>query len=100
VLEQAGTSFDWVILDTPPVTLLSDTPLLAAMVDAVVMVIDAGSSQYAAVERAIENLGREKVIGVVLNRVDNDALKSTQYYDYYYRDSTAKRLAGLSGAGR
>jgi capsular exopolysaccharide synthesis family protein len=94
VLEQAGTSFDWVVLDTPPVTLLSDTPLLAAMVDAVVMVIDAGSSQYAAVERAIENLGREKVIGVVLNRVDNDALKATQYYDYYYRDNAAKRTTG------
>jgi capsular exopolysaccharide synthesis family protein len=99
VLAQAGTSFDWVVLDTPPVTLLSDTPLLAAMVDAVVMVIDAGSSQYAAVERAIENLGREKVIGVVLNRVDNDALKATQYYDYYYRDNVAKRPAEVP-AGR
>jgi receptor protein-tyrosine kinase len=96
VLEQASASFDWVVLDTPPVTLLSDTPLLAAMVDVAIMVIDAGSSQYAAVERAIENIGREKVIGVVLNRVDDETLKATQYYEYYYRDH-ASRGAGAPG---
>jgi len=95
VLKQAAEGFDWVILDTPPVALISDAHLMAAMVDAAVMVINAGSSQCAVVQRAIESIGREKVIGVVLNRVGSDALKATHYYDYYSRNGgTEPRTPG------
>ena len=40
------------------------------MVDAAVLVIDAGTTQHAVVQRAIESIGREKIVGVVLNRVE------------------------------
>jgi Mrp family chromosome partitioning ATPase len=68
------------------VALLSDAHLMAAMVDAAVLVINAGSSQCSVVQRAIESIGREKILGVVLNRVGTDALKVTHYYDYYSRN--------------
>ena len=83
IIEQAAPSFDWVIIDTPPVGLLTDAHLLAAMVDAAVLVIDAGTTQHAVVQRAIESIGREKIVGVVLNRVErrcargSDAITST-----------------------
>lgn len=85
IIQQAVTGFDWVILDTPPVALLSDAHLLAAMVDAAVLVIDAGATPCAMVQRAIESIGRAKIVGVVLNRVEDSVLAGARYYDY--RDS-------------
>lgn len=91
ILAQASESFDWVILDTPPVALLSDTHLLSAMVDAAVLVINAGATPFSLIQRAIETLGREKIIGVVLNRVGNDALAEANYYEYYRAGSDSRR---------
>lgn len=98
IIEQAAATFDWVILDTPPVGLLTDAHLLAAMVDAAVLVIDAGTTQHAVVQRAIESIGREKIVGVVLNRVADDALADATYYEYFEDSSRKKRRRGyLSG---
>ena len=91
IIEQAAASFDWVILDTPPIELLTDTHLLVAMVDAAVLVIDAGTTQHPTVLRAVESLGREKIVGVVLNRVDDAALAESTYYEYYRGGSRSKR---------
>jgi capsular exopolysaccharide synthesis family protein len=71
ILEKAAANFDWVIVDTPPVVLLPDTNLLAAMVDASVLVIHAGKTSYDLVSRAITALGRERILGVVLNGVED-----------------------------
>lgn len=99
IIEQAAAEFDWVILDTPPVTLLTDTHLLAAMVDSAVLVIGAGSTPCALVQQTIESIGRDKIVGVVLNRVDTSALKDASY-DSYYRYETAgkKRELAMSSA--
>jgi protein-tyrosine kinase len=88
VLEEARERYEWVIIDTPPVALLPDANLLAAMVDAAVLVIGAGSTPYPAVERAINALGRERISGVVLNRADLQTLHADygdygQYYGHY-----------------
>ena len=83
VIERAAAGFDWVIIDTPPVGLLTDAHLLAAMVDAAILVIDAGRTQHAIIQRAIESIGREKIVGVVLNRVEERALADASDYKYY-----------------
>ena len=69
VLDEAREKFDWVILDTPPVGLLPDAHLLAAMVDGAVLIVGAGMSPHRAVAKAAEVIGRERILGVVLNRV-------------------------------
>ena len=91
IIEQAAAGFDWVIIDTPPVGLLTDAHLLAAMVDAAVLVIDAGTTQHPVVQRAIENIGRAKIVGVVLNRVESRALEEASHYKYYDDASRKKR---------
>ena len=90
IIQEAASSFDWVILDTPPVGLMTDAHLLAAMVDAAVLVIRAGSVQCANVQRAIESIGRDKIVGVVLNRVAGETL-AENYYSY--RASNARRVS-------
>ena len=78
---RAAANFDWVIVDTPPIGLLTDTHLLSAMVDSAVLVIDAGRTQYAIMQQAIESIGREKIVGVVLNRVEERALADASDYE-------------------
>ena len=69
VLDEAREKFDWVILDTPPVGLLPDAHLLAAMVDGAVLIVGAGMSPHRAVAKAADVIGRDRILGVVLNRV-------------------------------
>jgi protein-tyrosine kinase len=69
VLEQARARFDWVLLDTPPVTLLTDASLLVSKADLVILVVEAGKTSFDAVQRAVDAVGRDRLIGVVLNRV-------------------------------
>jgi capsular exopolysaccharide synthesis family protein len=83
LIEEAAATFDWVIIDTPPVVLLPDANLLAAMVDAAILVIGAGKTPYKLITRAIDALGREKILGVVLNRVDRSCLAGGYGYGYY-----------------
>jgi Mrp family chromosome partitioning ATPase len=40
------------------------------MADAAIFVIRAGRTQHSAVKKAIDTLGRERLLGVVLNGVD------------------------------
>ena len=41
LIREASATFDWVVIDTPPVVLLPDANLLAAMVDAAILVVGA-----------------------------------------------------------
>jgi capsular exopolysaccharide synthesis family protein len=95
VLTEAAEKFDWVILDTPPVELLPDANLLAAMVDAAVLVVSAGRTPYTSVQRAIAAIGRERILGVVLNRVEDKAFEHGAYYQGYY-GAGGKRHPALS----
>jgi capsular exopolysaccharide synthesis family protein len=70
ILQEAASRFDWVVLDAPPMGPLADAGLLAEMADAAIFVIRAGRTQHPVVKRAIDTLGRERVLGVVLNGVE------------------------------
>ncbi len=91
LLQMASERYDWVILDTPPVAFLPDGHLLAAMVDTVVLVVVAGRTPAPAAQRAVEEIGRDKIIGVVLNRVAKATLQAYGQTSYYtsYRNAAA-----------
>jgi capsular exopolysaccharide synthesis family protein len=84
LVEAAARDYDWVIIDTPPVGLLTDANLVVQLVDAVVMVIAAGVVSYKLLQRAVDVLGRERIIGVVLNRAAHAAFTRDYGYDGYY----------------
>jgi capsular exopolysaccharide synthesis family protein len=71
ILDEMAEQFDWVIVDTPPVVHLPDTNLLVGMVDAAIVVIEAGRTSYEMIERAIQVIGRQRVLGFVLNGVED-----------------------------
>jgi capsular exopolysaccharide synthesis family protein len=83
LVQHASSRFDWVVLDTPPVGLLSDANLIARVAHAVLFVIAAGSTPHAVVQRAIAQLGAERIFGIVLNRAADAALPQSTHYSYY-----------------
>jgi protein-tyrosine kinase len=87
LVQEARAAFDWVILDTPPVTMLTDASLVSAMTDGALIVVKAGETPWDLVDRAVQAVGRERTLGVVLNRATGQ-LPSTGYYDYYNYYST------------
>jgi protein-tyrosine kinase len=83
ILAEAAQQFDWVIVDTPPVALLPDANLLAAMIDTAVLVIGAHATPYPLVRRAVDAIGQQRILGVVLNRMARaDMVASYNYYGY------------------
>ena len=82
LLDEARELFDWIIIDSPPVALLPDANLLGAMVDGALIVIKAGSTPYELVQRAVEAIGRARILGVVLNRAET--VPHGYGYDYYH----------------
>ncbi len=85
-LKTAAESFDWVILDSPPVLSLSDTSLLAPLCNTVVLVVRANSTPSKLVMDAVNRLGRDRICGVVINR-QKQVSSSRYYYKYYSRNS-------------
>jgi protein-tyrosine kinase len=84
LVDEAREVFDWVIIDTPPIGLLTDATLLSAMADGVVMVVKAESTSVDMVNRAVEAIGRDRLLGVVLNRATQHPHRSNyDYYKYY-----------------
>jgi len=76
---------DLLIIDTPPILVVTDALVLAPRVDGVILVIDTKKTKRAAVKNAIEQLHQvnANIFGVVLN---NTRSKRTQYYrsrNYY-----------------
>ena len=84
-LSAAKGTFDCVIFDTPPVTILPDAQILSKLVETTLLVVRSGSTPYAKVDRAVEAIGRERIAGVVLNYMDPNATQIREYSGYYGR---------------
>lgn len=85
LVKEAEQRFDWVVVDTPPVGLLPDAHILGSMVDTCLMVIRSGTTPYPAIQKAIETIGRERIIGTVLNAApESQAAPNGAGYDGYY----------------
>ncbi len=84
LVAESATRFDWVLLDSPPIGLLSDAQLVSRICDGVLFVIGAGSTPYSLVQRSIAEIGADRIVGTVLNRVDIQALTVHDYYGHHY----------------
>ena len=84
LVDEAREVFDWVVIDTPPIGLLTDATLMSAMADGVIMVVKAESTPLDMVNRAVEAIGRDRLVGVVLNRATEHPHRTNyDYYKYY-----------------
>jgi succinoglycan biosynthesis transport protein ExoP len=82
--------FDWVVIDTPPVLVVTDSSIVANQVSGVVFVVGADKTSRHAARAAVEQLDSASahIVGSVLNRVD--LVRNPYYYSSYYRKEYAK----------
>jgi capsular exopolysaccharide synthesis family protein len=83
LLERLAPMFDWIIVDTPPVLPVSDASVLAGACDGVLVVVRAAATGCELVEAALKELPAAKVLGVVLNRAEEELPRGA--YVYYAR---------------
>jgi len=84
LVKQLRQTYDYVVIDTPPVGAVIDGAIIGKECDGVVMVIGSGDISYKLVERAKEQFetSGSHVIGAVLNKVPSG--KSGRGYGGYY----------------
>jgi capsular exopolysaccharide synthesis family protein len=80
LLDEARKSFDYIIIDAPPLGVFTDANLLINRADSAILVVRAAKTRYAVVDRLLEQLPRERLFGVVLNRAETKAEDNTYYY--------------------
>jgi succinoglycan biosynthesis transport protein ExoP len=86
VMERLKDRYDLVVMDTPPVPLVSDALLLGNIVDGAVAVARAKKTSRALTRRLAEQLqgAHINLIGWLLNDLTPNELKSKYYYRYGY----------------
>ncbi|MEZ5343947.1 MAG: CpsD/CapB family tyrosine-protein kinase [Pyrinomonadaceae bacterium] len=83
ILREAREMFDYVIIDAPPLGIFTDATVLINHADGAILVVRAGRTKYAAVDRVLESLPRDRMMGVVLNQSDEVLSESSYGYGYY-----------------
>lgn len=84
----AKKSFDYIILDTPPLGQVIDCAVIAPSVDGVVMVIDSTNNNYKLEQKIKVQLKKTgvKVLGAILNKVNLKEMNGyygKSYYGHY-----------------
>ena len=83
MIAELSKQFDFILLDSPPIELVSDALVLASLANSVVFVVKAMETPAPLVIKSLAKLARNnnKVLGVVVNMLDFKA--SHQYYGEY-----------------
>lgn len=99
ILEELQSIADMVIIDTPP-SLVADAQVLAAKVDAVLIVIKPGKTSAEAARSSMELYRRAgaRVVGVVLNRIPRNRSYYYGGYKYYSPYSDSKGYFSSAGS--
>lgn len=79
VIAEARRLFDFIIIDAPPLGIFTDANVLINRADGALMVVRAGKTRYAMVDKLLAQLPKERMLGVILNRADEE-LEPTAYY--------------------
>jgi len=102
----AALSFSWIVIDAPPSTPVADILALKAQADATLLVVRAGTTPREAIEETTRNIGREHIMGVILNGVEGLDHFYSKYYGYVKPDAREKseknkslQDLGLKGRG-
>lgn len=103
VVETLSSNFDYVIIDSPPVSSFADSLILSALVEGVIIVIRSGFTPREMAQRTkthLQSVGA-KILGVVVNQIKlqpHDYYYYSTYYSRYYYGSgdSEKKEAGTS----
>jgi capsular exopolysaccharide synthesis family protein len=90
LLDEARKHFDYIIIDAPPLGVFTDANLLINRADAALLVVRASKTRFSAVDRLLEQLPRERMLGVILNRAESQPDEAALYYQQRYQQTMAE----------
>ena len=84
LIDQWREQYDYIVIDTAPILMVSDALRLARQADGTVMVVRSGLTRKKAITRAFELLSRSgiRILGAVVNDID---LNLENFYTYSRR---------------
>jgi polysaccharide biosynthesis transport protein len=82
ILRQATEAFDWVIVDSPPILAVSDATRMFPYCDGMLLVVHSGKTPMKLIRDSIKRLDRDRICGVLMNRVKT--VESSYYYGGAY----------------
>ena len=84
ILREAASLYEVVVIDSPPILGLADAPMLSALADGVIFVVEADRSRRGALKMALRRLRsmRPILLGAILTKFD--PLKAGNRYSEYY----------------
>lgn len=95
-LKEARSSFDYVLIDTPPLLPLPDCRLIGQWVDGFIVLVTAHRTPRKALAEALGLLDSTKVLGTVFNGDDQPLARYGGYYGYYGRHEVASQRRARS----
>jgi capsular exopolysaccharide synthesis family protein len=84
ILNEVRRMFDYIIIDAPPLGIFTDANVLMSRADGGLLVVRAGKTRYSAVDKLLEQMPKERLLGVVLNRTEEQPDPSSYYYQHRY----------------
>ena len=98
LVDKLEGEWDMVLFDSPPIVAVTDASMISAEIDAIAMVVKAGQTDRAAVERALDTISNVKapLIGAILNGANPETLAGKysyyySYYNYYYHSDDSEK---------
>src|SRR5215212_1343477 len=95
ILSEVRRMFDYIIIDAPPLGIFTDANVLMSRADGGILVVRAGKTRYSTVDKLLEQMPKERLLGVVLNRTEEQPEASSYYYQhrYYNRERRVTEMA-------
>jgi len=91
ILDEARSHFDYIIIDAPPLGIFTDASLLINLADGAMLVIRANHTKYKDVDRILDSLPRERMLGTILNQSEVPLMDESYYkYSLYDRNEPVK----------
>lgn len=98
LLEVLRNDYDMIILDSPPVGLVTDAAVLSTLTDGVIVVCLKGKTKIDVIKKSVDALRKvnANILGIVMNMVElNESIYSKSYYnkndEYIYKGVTGKK---------
>lgn len=87
LLEKLGERYDYIFIDTPPVTVVTEAAAMSKLANGVILVVRQNNTIFESVDRARESIGMAngKILGYILNDVSGSTYGYGSYGKYGYR---------------
>ena len=90
LLTEVRRMFDYIIIDAPPLGIFTDANVLMSRADGGLLVVRAGKTRYSTVDKLLEQMPKERFLGMVLNRTEEQPDESSYYYQHRYYNRERK----------